>query len=254
MGKYSKREFQLGEWWLGQREGSPAWYAFRYDECKRRTERVSLGTDSLERAKEKLTELYLQTRVVRDEKPGDAPLADVLRRYWDGHAKNLRSASSNRDCINRWLDFWGTAYVGELTDVARQEAFHKFMRERGYQSTTMMRTISIGKAALNRAVARHELMSAPHLLSVRVGDRPPMGRPLSVDEAKAIYAHAAEHVQSFMRWALGTAARPEAVLELHSRQVDHGLPHLAARLLHDRQYPLHQHLRLLRERRLDVLL
>jgi hypothetical protein len=47
-----------------------------------------------------------------------------------------------------------------------------------------------------------------------------MGRPLDVSELRRVYAHAVPHVQAFMVWALGTEARPEAVLELHSREVN----------------------------------
>lgn len=47
-----------------------------------------------------------------------------------------------------------------------------------------------------------------------------MGRPLDVPELRRIYAHAIPHVQAFMVWALGTGARPEALLELHSRQIN----------------------------------
>jgi integrase len=43
---------------------------------------------------------------------------------------------------------------------------------------------------------------------------------LDVPDLQRICAHAATHVQAFVLWALGTAARPEAVLELHSRQID----------------------------------
>ena len=31
MGKYSKREYRVGEWWLGQRSGSAAYYGIRYN-------------------------------------------------------------------------------------------------------------------------------------------------------------------------------------------------------------------------------
>lgn len=57
-----------------------------------------------------------------------------------------------------------------------------------------MRVINTGRAALNRAFKRHELESVPHILTIAV--------------------------RKTARWALGTAARPEAVLELNSNQID----------------------------------
>jgi hypothetical protein len=80
MARYTGREYRVGDWWLGQREGSAAYYAIRYNAAKRSNERVSLGTDELELAKEKLTEPHLRARIVRHEMPEQASLADVLRR------------------------------------------------------------------------------------------------------------------------------------------------------------------------------
>jgi integrase len=220
MGKYSKRECQVGEWWLGQRSGSAAYYGIRYDAAKQSNERIGLGTSDLERAKEKLTELHLKTRIANDEKPEEALLADVRRRYWEAHGSKVRSAKSNRHCLNVWLDHWQEASVQALAGVKRQEEFHKVMRDRGFSPAGIMRVLNVGKAALNRAHERGELRSVPHVLTVPLGESKPMGRPLDVPELRRVYAHAVPHVQAFMVWALGTGARPEAVLELHSRQVN----------------------------------
>ena len=227
MPKYRKREYRVGDWWLGQRDGSAAYYGIRYNSTKQSNERVSLGTSELEVAKQKLTELHLQSRIVENEKPEEAPLADVLRRYWEQHGSKVRSAKSNRHCINLWLDHWQDALVSDLS-VKRQEEFHASMRERGHSPAAMMRVLNIGKAALNRACKRGELACAPHILTLPTVGTKPMGRPLDVPDLQRIYAHAVLHVQAFMLWALGTGARPEAILELHSRQVDfeYGLIHL----------------------------
>jgi hypothetical protein len=34
MSRYSKRDYRVGEWWLGQRSGSAGYYAIRYDAAK----------------------------------------------------------------------------------------------------------------------------------------------------------------------------------------------------------------------------
>jgi integrase len=220
MGKYSKRDYQVGEWWLGQRSGSAAYYGIRYNPAKKSNERISLGTPDLELAKEKLTELHLKTRIASDEKPEEAALADVLCRYWEVHGSKVRSAMSNRHCINVWLDHWQEASVQALADVRRQEEFHKAMRERGFSPAGIMRVLNVGKAALNRALQRGELRGVPHVLTVPLGQSKPMGRPLDVSELRRVYAHAVPHVQAFIVWAIGTGARPEAVTDLHSQQID----------------------------------
>ena len=228
MSRYTKRGYRVGDWWLGQRKGSAAYYGFRYDPAKRSNERISLGTDELERAKERLTELHLKTRTVRDEEPKEAYISDVVRRYWEEHASKLPSANSNKHCLDVWLSYWQDATVDALADIKKQEAFHQAMHARGFTPAAIMRVVGIGKAALNRARKRGELKTVPVILSVPVGATEPMGRPLDVAELQQIYAHAAPHVKAYMLWALGTAARPEAVLELHSRQIDfeHGLVNL----------------------------
>ena len=220
MGKYSEREYCVGEWWLGQRSGSAAYYGIRYNAAKQSNERISLGTSDLELAKEKLTELHLKTRSANNERPEEASLADVLRRYWEARGSKVRSAKSNRHCINVWLDHWQDANVSALADVKRQEEFHKVMCERGFSPAGIMRVLNVGKAALNRALQRGELRGVPHVLTIPLGQSKPMGRPLDVPELRRVYAHAVPHVQAFMVWALGTGARPEAVLELHTRQIN----------------------------------
>jgi integrase len=152
----------------------------------------------------------------------------VLRRYWEQHGSKVRSAKSHKHCLGVWLAHWQGARVEALADVTRQEAFHKAMRERGFSPAAMMRVLGVGKAALNRAHKRGELRHVPHVLSVPVGSTKPMGRPLDNPDLQRIYAQAVPHVQAFMLWAIATAGRPEAVLELHSRHIDfqNGLIHL----------------------------
>jgi hypothetical protein len=121
----SKRDYQVGEWWLGQRDGSAGYYAIRYDAAKKYNERVNVGTSDPEVAKERLTELHLRTRLVKDERPETASLAEILRRYWEEHASRLRSAKSNRHRINVWLDHWQDAMVGDLgVQRARRRSTH----------------------------------------------------------------------------------------------------------------------------------
>ena len=178
MGKYSKREYRVGEWWLGQRSGSAAYYGIRYNAAKQSNERISLGTSDLELAKEELTALHLKTRSANDERPEEASLADVLRRYWEARGSKVRSAKSNRHCINVWLDHWQETNVSALADVKSQEEFHKAMRGRGFSPAGIMRVLNVGKATLNRAHERGELRSVPRILTVPLGESKPMGRSL----------------------------------------------------------------------------
>ncbi len=149
------------------------------------------------------------------------------RRYWESHGKHLPSASGNRDALAKWLDYWQEASVSELT-LERQEAFVRHLESHGIKRSTIQRTINIGRAAISRAFKRGELAAMPFIVSVRVKSHPPKGRPMEVGEIARLYAESTAHLRTFIRWALGTAARPEAVLDLRSEQVEraHGVVHL----------------------------
>ena len=227
MAKYARRAVQFGEWFLYQRDGSPAFYRARYNRTTGKLERFSLGTISVEEARKRLEAWWLQNRQVKGEQPSEAALADILRRYWESHGKHLPSASGNRDALAKWLDYWQEASVSELT-LERQEAFVRHLESHGIKRSTIQRTINIGRAAISRAFKRGELAAMPFIVSVRVKSHPPKGRPMEVGEIARLYAESTAHLRTFIRWALGTAARPEAVLDLRSEQVEraHGVVHL----------------------------
>ena len=60
----------------------------------------------------------------------------------------------------------------------------------------------------------------PFIVSVTVKGIRPKGRPMEVQEIARLYVESARHLQTFIRWALGTAARPEAIIGLRSEQVE----------------------------------
>lgn len=219
MAKYQRRDFQVGDYWLSQREGSPAWYRTSYDAKTRRTNRTSLGTEDIEQAKQSLAEWFLLNRQPVNEKPQEALLADVLRRYYTEHGSKSRSKDQARVGTNHWLDFWKTATVDDIRDIKRQEEFHQFLFDRGLSASGVNRIITVGKAALNRAWKRGELQQPPYISRVKEGAAEPRGRPMTVEELRRLYANASPHLQTFIRWMLGTAARPEAILTLTDKQV-----------------------------------
>ena len=227
MSRRIQRRFQLGEWFLWRRSDSPAYYRARFDRTTGKFERVSLGTHDPEQAERLLEEWWLLTRSVKQEAPSDASLADILRRYFDNHAKHLPSASGNRDALNKWLDYWQEASIADLS-VDRQDAFVKHLQELGLKLSTIQRTLNIGRAAISRAFKRGELAAMPFVVSVSVKGHPPKGRPMEVAELSQLYDASVPHVRTFIRWMLGTAARPEAILQLRAEQVErsHGIVRL----------------------------
>ena len=123
MPRYTKHSFQVGEWWLSQRSGSPAWYATCYDAATQRTRRVSLGTDDFEQARQRLLERYLEQHRPQNAPAESVALADILLDYYKTQGSQARSAGSVRTSCGYWVDFFGEASVAEATKPPRLEAF-----------------------------------------------------------------------------------------------------------------------------------
>ena len=220
MPRYTKHEFQIGEWWLSQREGSPAWYATFYDASAKRTRRVSLGTDNFEEAQQKLLERYLE-----EHRPQNAPaetvaLADIVLDYYKKHGQHARSAGSIKISCSYWVDFFGEESIADATKPPRLEAFVAHLTKLGHATAYIQRILGVGKAALQRAWRRGEIASVPYIRGIKVNYGEPRGRPLKVVELARLLTEAPDHLRLLLMILIGTACRPEAALELDGAQVD----------------------------------
>jgi integrase len=223
MGRYSKRDYQVGEWYLCQRAHSPAWYRARFNRKTGRTERISLGTIDENVARERLTTWFFENRrLTADGAPPEAmALADALLDYWNNHAVHLASARSRKILIRYWNEFWGDASIAEVRSAPRQEAFHRFLAAKGLNPGSINRTLECGAAAINRAWKRGVISSAPYVMKVPDNRVAPKGRPLSVEELRAFYHGSAEgHWRDLMIIIIGTACRAEAARALTIEQMD----------------------------------
>ena len=220
MPRYTKHSFQIGEWWLSQRSGSPAWYATFYDAAAKRTRRVSLGTDDFEQARQRLLERYLE-----EHRPQNAPaetvaLADIVLDYYKAHGARARSAGSIRRSCGYWVDFFGDASIAEATKPPSLEAFIAHLAGQGFATAYIQRILGVGKAAFKRAWRRGEITGAPYIPSVKVDYGDPLGRPLKIDELARLLTAAPNHLRLMLMILIGTACRPEAALELTGEQLD----------------------------------
>jgi integrase len=218
--KYEKR-FRVGKYYLSKR--GPAWYRTWVD--GRRVHRVSLHTSDYEQACQLLTDWFVREVSPRQDKP-DIRLADVFTRYRAKHGDKLVSGKRIAWSHGLWLDFHGQEVsVTDALKIDRQEAFIEHLRDK-YSPGTIKRTMTDARSALNRAWRRGELPSQPNVLMPKVGKPQPKGRPLSVDELARLYQTSNPSMREFIKWSLGTAARPDAILDLDYRQVQDGLINL----------------------------
>jgi hypothetical protein len=186
MPRYTKHEFQVGEWWLSQRSGRPAWYATRYDAATQRTRRVSPGTDDFEQARQRLLERYLEQHRPQNVAAETVALADILLDYHKNHGSRARSAGSVKTSCGYWVNFFGEASVAEATRPPQLEGFIAHLIAQGFSTAYVQRILGVGKAALRRAWRRGEIADVPYMPSVKVDDGEPLGRPLKIAELAAI--------------------------------------------------------------------
>ncbi len=219
MPKREERPFKLGDYWLSRRPNSDQWCRTWFDAPTRQTRRASLGTDDLQQAQLKLAQWVVENQELRNARPQDVPLATVLIHYWRGHASKVPSAVQAKIACGKWNDFFGEAVISDLT-LQRQEAFVAHLRASALSDGYISRVLSVGRAALNRAWKRQEIVSAPFIIDVDKGA--PRERRLSEAEMLALLNAAATvpHLLTYCMIATNTLARPEAILDLSPFQID----------------------------------
>ena len=220
MSKHSdERPFELGEYWLSRRPNSPQWCRTWFDAETRQTRRASLGTGDLETAKAALAEWYtLHGRRDREE-PRSVVLATVCARYQDKQGQHVRSAGIQRRNLTIILEALSPGMtVGEFTLERQMEVVRK-LRGQGYADGTIKRAMGAVKAAVNFAWKNGELDRPVPFGTLPEGQ--PRERVLSIEELAALWdATEPPHLQMFVMLLLGTAARPEAILQLTRFQCD----------------------------------
>jgi len=216
----AKRVYQLGEFWLAKRPGRDVWHRCWLDTAQRQTRYASLQTTDLSEAKKKL-DLWFAGNLSGCTLKEQPKLLAILQSYYLEHGIALVSAGRIEIGMRYWSDFFGDIEVSALRDVRQQEAFHEWLRDKGQGNNTINRTLSVGKAAINRAWRRGIIEHAPAILMTKAQLSPPKGRPLEIKEIAAlIEATDSEHLIDFILWGLATGARPDALFELTWKQID----------------------------------
>jgi integrase len=220
MPKRKDRLGEIGGFWLSKRRNSPIWCRTWFDPATRQTCRASLGTENLDEAKLALAGWIAANGRMAGQRAEAVALETVLVRYFQQHAIHLASAEPTRHGLAKWSEFFPGALVSEITPE-RQRQFVNWLRNKGLSDGYIRRTLAVGQAALNRSEREGEIISVPRISLALAPEGEPRERLLSRDEAKALFAAATEpHQSMYLMLAFGTAARPAAILELTSFQVD----------------------------------
>src|SRR5579883_466925 len=219
------KEFEYKGWWIECIANSPFYYAARYDPETGSVRRKSLGTGDLEAAKEAL----IQIAQIKGVKSQDSYLADVLRAYFEEVTDAKASGEAARYAGWHLLRFWGeTSRISDLTEP-RQRQFWKWSSEQGHGPSYISRNLSVLSAAVRHGLKEQapKVVTSYRSIAELLGVPEPEPRgciPTDEDLARFLDSLAddkAEHVFQYCLIALNTLARPEAVLNLTSVQVDH---------------------------------
>ncbi len=211
---------RIGDHWLSRRPKSAQWCRTWFDRATRQTRRASLGTADFDEATKRLAEWVTTNGKMQRERPENVYLETVLARYYGRHAVHLASAEAARYALKKWSDHFAGALVSEAT-ADRQRQFAAAMRSQGASDGYIRRTLAVGKAALNWALREGEIMAAPTVALGIAPEGEPRERLLSIAEAAALFRAAeSDHLLLYLLLAFGTAARPAAILELTTFQVD----------------------------------
>lgn len=225
MRKRQQHPGQIGDYWLSRRANSPAWCRTWF--ADRQTQRESLGTGDFDEAKRLLADWYAHNVTLKRAAPDEAKLADVFMRYWEDHAKRLRSAASARVHLRVALELMdGDPFVSDF-GISAQELLIARLGKR-YKPGATKRYFATVAAAVRWAWKR-EIITSHRPLVDRLPSGAPRERVLTVSELARLWDAAdAEHLRAFIMVMLCTSCRPGAALELSrfACDLDRGLVNL----------------------------
>jgi len=220
---------QIGDYWISKRPDrdrpDDAWYRTWYDKRNRQTRRASLGTTDLREATLLLSDWVAKNgKPNSDISPDKVLLEPLLEAYWNEHASKLPSANTAFNGLCYWTEYWRNATVADLKPV-EQRRFWKWLAAKGIEPGGIDRILADGKAGLNWGVKWQMLASAPHIFLMQTEidrrSRKPMGRPIVPKEmALLLDAANSRHMLTYLMIAIGTMARPGAILDLRGVQYD----------------------------------
>jgi integrase len=169
-------------------------------------------------------ELALARHVLIHANPRHQPaevvtVQSVVLRYWQHHGRQIASRDSVTaalKAVNTYLERVTVAEFG----LKRQEAFVRALRSDGLSPGTVKRWVGVVGTALRWAHARQEITDIPPMIRVKAADGDGV-RPLSVAELRDLCAACLhDHQRIFVLLAIGTAARPGALVDLTWDRVD----------------------------------
>ncbi len=156
-----------------------------------------------------------------EAKPDEIAVTTLLDSYYERHAKALPSGERANIAINHLSEFYGASAVSAVNARAH-ERYIAQCRKEGKADGTINRHLGALRAGLRFAVRSGDLAHAPHVPTLK--EPPPRPHVLDRRQVASLLRAARrlghDHVGWFIRLAVFTGARRNAILQLTWDRVD----------------------------------
>lgn len=177
-----------------------------------RTRRFSVRTSDPVEARKRADQFVAQRDLIRIDEP---TVSAICNAYLETRKPHLARPENLEFSLARIKDGLGNIHPSMIS----QTTVNEYARKRKRANATVVRELKCLRAAL--AWARDNLGTPAPRFRMPVPDSQPRNRWLTKDEArKLIAACTAHHIELFVRLALATGARSNAILELTWDRVD----------------------------------
>ena len=219
MPKRTNRTGEIAGYWLSKRPGSEMYYRTWFDPDTRQTRRALLGTDNFEAAGRALAEWIAKNVAPRQADPREVTLGGVFARYYQAFGRERVGAGAQKISLRMVFDAVPEGMtVAEFT-VGEQRSIARTLEQKGYSKGSIKRAFGAAKAAVNWAWKEGQIDRPLPFICLAEGTG--RERVLSIGELARLWsADMPDHVRVFLALAIGTAARPQALLELKRMQCD----------------------------------
>jgi len=245
MRRRSNQRQQCGNFWLWQRPDNGAWCVCWLEHSssgrsvtrrKVTTYRSEVGTPAPQEAIDALAAHHLEFgKPATPQSTGDALVEDLMADWVRYHLSTLQAADRYLVSVDHWTNFFdaerkagrlpAAITVRHLTPQL-QARFRDWRAKSGVGGHTISRDVAALRGALTWAWKNQRVEHPPFIADVPAHQKAPAGdRVLSMEEVAALMDACAgredrEHLLRYIVLGLGTAGRPEAILELTSDNID----------------------------------
>lgn len=245
MRRRSNQRQQCGQFWLWQRRDNGAWCIcwLEHNPAGRSVTRrkvtayrSNVGDPAPQEAVDALAAHHLEFgKATAPQSTADALVEDLMADWLRYHVYTLQAADRYLISVQHWTNFFDserkagrlpTAVTVRQLTPQLQARFRDWRFKDGVGGHTVARDIAALRCALTWAWKNQRIEHPPFIADVPAHQKAPArDRVLSIEEVAALMDACAnrddrEHILRFIVIELGTAGRPEAVLELTSGNID----------------------------------